>query len=66
MNKIKVHTSLIGTTGYNNHVRDFLKPLNKLINFFIICKRVLRLLEILPTIKTRYENSHRFICGTGL
>ena len=32
MNKIKVHTSLIGTTGYNNHVRDFLKPLNKLIN----------------------------------
>ena len=31
MNKIKFHTCLIGKTGYNNHVRDFLSELNERI-----------------------------------
>jgi len=33
--KIKVHTSFVGTTGYNAHSRDFFTQLSKLVNLKI-------------------------------
>ena len=31
MSKIYVHGSYIGTTGYNNHTRDFFRELSKYV-----------------------------------